>query len=47
MDDVVPDDVEEMSLIDDVSCIDWMMMLIGCLSRELYLSTYSESSLYS
>jgi hypothetical protein len=29
MDDIVPDEVEEMSLIDDVSCIDWMMMLIG------------------
>jgi hypothetical protein len=41
------DDVDKMGLIIDVSCVDWMMRWIDCMSRELYLITYSESSLYS
>jgi hypothetical protein len=41
----VADDVEEMSLIVDVSCVYWMMRLIVCMSRELHLINYSESSL--
>jgi hypothetical protein len=40
----VVDDIEKMSLIIDVSCVDWMMMWIGCVLRELHLSSYSESS---
>jgi hypothetical protein len=43
----VTNDVEEMSLIVDVSYIDWMMKWICWVSRELHLNTYSESSLYS
>jgi hypothetical protein len=47
MDDDVTDDAEEMSLFVDMSYVDWMMRWICCMSRELYLSSYSESSLYS
>jgi hypothetical protein len=41
MDNDVTDDVEEMRLIVDVSYVDWMLRCIYCMSRELYLSTYS------
>jgi hypothetical protein len=37
----VTDDVEEMRLLVDVSYVDWMLRCIYCMSRELYLSTYS------
>jgi hypothetical protein len=47
MDDDAIDDVEEVGLVINVSCVDWMMRWIGCISRELYLSTYTRSSLYS
>jgi hypothetical protein len=47
MDDDMQDDVEEMSLIVDVSYVDWMIKWIGCMSEELHLSIYSGSSLYS
>jgi hypothetical protein len=43
----VTDDVEKISLIVDVSCVDWMMRWIVCMSKKLHLSTYSGSSLYS
>jgi hypothetical protein len=29
----VADAVEKMSLVIDVSCVDWMMRWIGCISR--------------
>jgi hypothetical protein len=47
MDDDVVDDVKEMGLVIDVSCVDWMMRWIGWMSKELHLNTYSGSSLYS
>jgi hypothetical protein len=47
MDDDVADDIEEMCLIVDVSCVDWMMGWIWYMSRELHLSSYNGSSLYS
>jgi hypothetical protein len=47
MNDDVAYDVEGMSLIVNVSYIDWIMRWISCMSRELYLNTYSGSSLYS
>jgi hypothetical protein len=47
MDDDVADDIDQMSLIIDVSCVDLMMRWIDCMSKELHLSTYSWSSLYS
>jgi hypothetical protein len=46
MDDGV-DDVEKMSLVADVSYVDWMMRWIGRMSRKLHLSNYSMPSLYS
>jgi hypothetical protein len=47
MNDDVTDNVEKMSLIVNVTCVDWMMRRIDHISRELHLSTYSVSSLYS
>jgi hypothetical protein len=47
MDDDVPDDIEEMSLIIDVSCANWMISWIDYMSTELHLSFYSGASLYS
>jgi hypothetical protein len=47
MNDDVTNDVEEICWIIDVSYVDWMMRWIGCKSRELHLSAYSGSSLYT
>jgi hypothetical protein len=47
MDDDVIDDVEEISLVVNVSYIDWMMKWIDYTLKELYLINYSGSSLYS
>jgi hypothetical protein len=44
MDDDVANDIDELGLVVDVSCVDWMMRWICCMLRELYLSTYSGSS---
>jgi hypothetical protein len=41
----VADDVEKICLVVDVSYVDWMMRWICYMSRELYLNTYSGSSL--
>jgi hypothetical protein len=43
----VAEHVKEISLAVDVLCVDWMVRWIDCMSRELHLSTYSGSSLYS
>jgi hypothetical protein len=32
------DNVDEMNLVVDVSCVYWMMRLICCISRKLHLS---------
>jgi hypothetical protein len=40
----VANDIDELGLFVDVSCVDWMIRWIGCMLRELYLSTYSGSS---
>jgi hypothetical protein len=37
MDDNVIDDIEKISLIADVSYVDWMMREIDCMSREFAL----------
>jgi hypothetical protein len=37
MNDDLTDDVEKLSLVIDVSYVDYMIMLIGCMSIELYL----------
>jgi hypothetical protein len=47
MDDDVADDIEKIRLIIDIFYVDWMMRWIEYMSRELYLSIYSGSYLYS
>jgi hypothetical protein len=47
MDDDVADDIEEMCLVVDMSCVDRMMRWIDNMSRELHLSICSGLSLYS
>jgi hypothetical protein len=47
MNDDVTDDVEKISLVVDVSYVNWMMRWIGCMLRELHLITYSGLSLNS
>jgi hypothetical protein len=47
MDNDMADDIEKIRLIIDVSYVDWMMRWIEYRSRELYLSIYSGSYLYS
>jgi hypothetical protein len=43
----VADDIEKIRLIIDIFYVDWMMRWIEYMSRELYLSMYSGSYLYS
>jgi hypothetical protein len=47
MNEDVVKNVEEMCLIVDVSYVDWVMKCIYYMSKELYLTIYSGSSLYS
>jgi hypothetical protein len=41
------DDIEKIILVVDISCVNWMVRWIGCMSRKLHLTNYNESSLYS
>jgi hypothetical protein len=36
MNDDVIDDIEKMSLIVDMSCINWMMRWISCMSKKIF-----------